>query len=201
MQIIKLPEALELFKELIIYYSTIQLMEHIKKNNFLYFDEIKKSLSTKIQRTQWLNVGGQLMSTADIDKLKREIKSNKIQTWQQLHDIYQKTGANYNADKLSHAYTSLLEILNITSKQFTADTFKSVLQKAVNTKKWMSNGVYQSREKDYTNPFRKMMYDTKAEMDKVIGKLEANTFIQQQLGEFDSFKKEVKQISKSLDLN
>jgi hypothetical protein len=170
-QIIKLPEALELFKELIIYYGTIQLMGHIKKNNFTSFDEIKKSLSTKIQRTQWLNVGGQLMTTTDIDKLKRDIKSGKIQTWQQLHEVYKKTGANYMADKLSHAYTSLLEILNITSKQFTEETFKLLLQKATNTKEWMSKSIYQSREKDYTNPFRKMMYRTKTEMDKMFFKI------------------------------
>ncbi|MBA2562539.1 MAG: DUF4954 family protein, partial [Chitinophagaceae bacterium] len=111
-QIIKLPEALELFKELITYYGTTQLLLHIKKNNFTSFEEIKKSLSTKIQRTQWLNVGGQLMATTDIDKLKRDIKSNKIQSWKQLHNLYEKAGANYTADKLSHAYTSLLEILN-----------------------------------------------------------------------------------------
>ncbi len=198
-QIIKLPEALELFKELIIYYGTTQLMVYIKKNNFTSFDEIKKSLSTKIQRTQWLNVGGQLMTTIDIDKIKRDVKSGKIQSWQQLHDVYEKTGDNYIGDKLSHAYTSLLEILDITSKQFTEEIFRALLQKAIDTKEWMSKGIYQSREKDYTNPFRKMMYDTKAEMDKVIGKLEDNTFIQQQLGEFDSFKKEVKQIIKSIN--
>ncbi len=156
-QIIKLPEALELFKELIFYYGTTQLMVYIKKNNFTSFDEIKKSLSTKIQRTQWLNVGGQLMTTIDIDKIKRDVKSNKIQSWQQLHDVYKKAGAKYIADKLSHAYTSLLEILNITSKQFTEETFKMLLQKAINTKEWMSKCIYQSREKDYTNPFRKMM--------------------------------------------
>jgi hypothetical protein len=200
-QIIKLPEALELFKELIMYYGAIQLMQHIKKNNFTSFDEIKKSLSTKIQRTQWLNVGGQLMTTTDIDKLNRDIKSSKIQSWQQVHEVYKKSGANYTADKLSHAYTSLLEILNITSRQFTVKTFKVSLQKTISTKEWMSKGIYESREKDYTNPFRKMMYDTRAEMDKVIGKLEDNTFIQQQLGEFDSFKKEVKQIIRLLDLS
>jgi hypothetical protein len=174
-------------------------MVYIKKNNFTSFDEIKKSLSTKIQRTQWLNIGGQLMTTIDIDKIKRDVKSGKIQSWQQLHDVYEKTGDNYIGDKLSHAYTSLLEILDITSKQFTEEIFRSLLQKAIDTKEWMSKGIYQSREKDYTNPFRKMMYDTKAEMDKVIGKLEDNTFIQQQLGEFDSFKKEVKQIIKSIN--
>ena len=33
-------------------------------------------------------------------------------------------GADYKNDKLIHAYTSLLEIENITSKQFTPQVFK-----------------------------------------------------------------------------
>jgi hypothetical protein len=197
-QIVKLPLALKLFKELIIYYGTTQLLAYIKRNSFTSLHEIKKSLPTKIQRTQWLNIGGQLMTTTDIEQLKRDIKLNKISDWQQLHETYKKIGNHYVADKLSHAYTSLLEILNITSKQFTIEIFRSALQKSLDTKEWMCKGIYQSREKDYTNAFRKMVYDTKAEMDEVIGKLENNTFIQQQLSELDAYKKEVKELLKKI---
>jgi hypothetical protein len=64
----------------------------------------------------------------------------------------------------------------------------------------MCKGIYESREKDYTNPFRKMVYDTKKEMEKVIGKIEDNTFILQQLKELDVYKKEVKGIIKQMNL-
>lgn len=193
-QIIKLPQALELFKELIIYYGTTELFKYIKENNFSSINELKKSLSTKIQRTEWLNIGGQLITTTHVETLKRDIKNNKIQSWQQLHERYKYLGEKYIADKLSHAYTSLMEILNITAKQFTMDIFKSLLQQSVITKEWMCKGIYESREKDYTNPFRRMVYNTKAEMDKVTGKLEDNIFIQQQLKDLDVYKKEVKQL-------
>ena len=199
-EITKLPEALKLFTDLIIFYGAIQLLEHTKANNFTSFDEIKKSITTKITRSEWINVGGQLMKATDVEKIKQQIKSGKVQSWQQVHVMYKKIGAEYPADKLEHAYTSLLEILNITSKQFTPDVFKTVLQNAVSIKEWMCKGIYNSREKDYTNPFRKMVYDTKKEMEKVIGKIEDNTFIQQQLGELDSFKKKVKGIVKKFEL-
>ncbi|HUS01964.1 MAG TPA: DUF4954 family protein [Chitinophagaceae bacterium] len=199
-QISKLPEALTLFNDLVIYYGATQLLAHIKKNNIASFEELKNSISTKITRSKWINVGGQLMKDTDVQKIKQQVKSGKIQSWQQLHDLYKKIGTNYHDDKLEHAYTSLLEILNITSKQFTPGTFKNVLQQAVTVKEWMSKGIYESREKDYTNPFRKMVYDTKKEMDKVIGKIEDNTFIQHQLGELDVFKKEVKNIVKKMKL-
>lgn len=199
-EISKLPEALKIFRELIIYYGVTQLLEQISKNNFASFEELKNSISTKITRSKWINVGGQLMKVTDVEKIKQQIKSGKIQGWQQLHDMYRKLGADYPYDKLEHAYTSLLEILNITSKQFTANTFKNVLQNSVAIKEWMCKGIYDSREKDYANPFRKMLYDTKKEMEKVIGKIEDNTFIQQQLGELDSFKKKVKEVIRKMQL-
>ena len=199
-EITKLPEALKLFIDLIIFYGATQLLEYISLNNFTSFDEIKKGISTKITRSEWINVGGQLMKAADVEKIKQQIKSGKVQSWQEVHVMYKKIGAEYDAAKLEHAYTSLLEILNITSKQFTPDVFKTVLQNAVSIKEWMCKGIYNSREKDYTNPFRKMVYDTKKEMEKVIGKIEDNTFIQQQLGELDSFKKKVKGIVKKFEL-
>ncbi|MBA3673911.1 MAG: DUF4954 family protein [Chitinophagaceae bacterium] len=205
-QIIKLPESLKLFEDLIIYYGVTQILEHflqrssVRKNNFISLEEMKKSISAKISRSKWLNVGGQLMKTTDVEKLKHQIKMGEIKSWQQLHDTYKKLGANYPTDKLEHAYTSLLEVLNITSKQFTEDTFRNTLQTAITVKEWMCKGIYESRQKDYTNPFRKMVYDTKKEMDKVIGKIEHNTFIQQQLGELDTFKKEVKQVISKLRL-
>ncbi|MEO6454097.1 MAG: DUF4954 family protein [Ginsengibacter sp.] len=196
--ITKLPEALKLFKELIIYYGTRQIMLYMQANKFISLDKIKKSLSTKIQRTEWLNIGGQLMTTTDVEKLKKDIKSDKIQSWQQLHDMYKKIGDNYKADKLNHAYTSLMEILNITPKQFTLEVFKSLLQQSVITREWMCKGIYDSREKDHTNVFRKMTYDTKAEMDKVVGKLEDNTFVQQQFEALDIYKKEVREILQNI---
>jgi Domain of unknown function (DUF4954) len=193
-QIIKVQEAIELFKELITFYGATALVDCIMNNNFISFDELKKNISTKIQRTEWLNVGGQLMNKEDLEILKQQIRSGKIMGWQQVHEQYKKLGNQYPGEKLSHAYTSLLEILDITSKQFTSEIFSSVLQKAIVTKDWMSKGIYDSRAKDYTNPFRKMVYDTKEEMNKVIGKLEDNSFIQQQVSEADHFSKQVKEI-------
>ena len=62
----------------------------------------------------------------------------------------------------------------------------------------MSKGIYESRAKDYTNPFRKMIYKTKDEMNEVIGKLEDNQFIQDQLAELDNYKNFVRNLSKKL---
>ena len=132
-------------------------------------------------------------------KLKNKIKSNSINSWNEVHDFYQQSGDDYENNKLIHAFTSLLEIENITSKQFTADHFNKLLQRALVTKTWMSKSIYESRAKDYSNPFRKMVYETKDEMDAVVGKIEDNQFIQDQLKELEDFKKIVKKLMRGFD--
>ena len=45
-----------------------------------------------------------------------------------------------------------------------------------------------------------MVYDTNEEMNKVVGRLEDNSFIQQQLGELEEMKKLVKSVARKLKL-
>ncbi len=197
-EVLKVPQVIDLFKELISFYGVGQLIAHIKQNKFSSFEEFKKSIPVKIQRSKWINMGGQLMTASDIDKLKNDIKKNKINSWTQVHDRYVQNGAAYIKDKLIHAYTSLLEIENITSKQFTQPVFVTLLEKSIATKTWMGKEIYNSRAKDYTNPFRRMVYENKDEMNAVIGRLEDNQFIQDQLAEDDKYKKTVKEIIKKI---
>jgi hypothetical protein len=198
--ILKVPQAIAIFKELIQYYGIMEIVAHVQKNKFTSFDALKKSLSAKTERSQWINIGGQLIQKTAIENLKRNIKTDKIKSWDGIHDFYRQQGDAHAADKLHHSYTSLLEILNITPKQFTPALLKQLLQQALTTKEWMSKGIYESRAKDYSNPFKKMVYDTTAEMNKVVGRLEDNSFIQQQLGELEEMKKLVKAVARKLKL-
>jgi len=199
-EVVKVPKAIDLFKELISYYGITQLTEHARAQKFSSFEELKKSIPTRSQRSSWLNIGGQLMTTSDVMKLKNDIKRSKISSWKGVHDFYRQCGADYKYDKLIHAYTSLLEIQNITSKQFTPQVFKALLEKSIATKTWMSKEIYKSRAKDYSNPFRKMIYENNEEMNAVIGRIEDNQFIQDQLAEADAYKKNVKALVKKFNL-
>lgn len=194
----KVAKAIELFRELISYYSTMQLLQHFQKNKFSDFADLKKSLTTKLIRSEWMNIGSQLIKKSSVEKLKASIKNGKVNSWNEVHHFYREQGQLYTADKLQHAYTSLLEIKNITSRQFTAETLVSLLNDAIKTRTWMCRGIYDSRAKDYSNPFRKMVYETNEEMNRVLGKLEDNSFIQGQLEELDKMKKEIKQVIKKI---
>jgi hypothetical protein len=199
-EIIKVPQAIKIFRELVQYYGVIEIFRHCAGGKFADFDTLKKSLSAKIKRSEWINLGGQLVQKEEVEKLKYNIKGGKVKDWDDLHNFYKIKGDTYPQDKLNHAYTSLLEILNITPRQFTPALFKTLLPQAIATQEWMCKGIYTAREKDYTSPYRKMVYDTNEEMNSVTGRLEDNSFIQQKLAELDEFKKEVKSMIRKLKL-
>lgn len=196
--VIKVTQSIKIFKELIQYYGMCSLLAHIDESNCNDFEDFKTSLPVKISRSSWMNIGGQLMKTSTVKHLKEDIISNKINSWQLVHERYKEEGVNYKNDLLEHAYCSLLEILNITTKQFTPDLFKKLLDETVATKTWMTEGILKSREKDYTNSYRKMIYENNEEMNKVLGNLENNSFIQDQFERLEEFKILVLEIKNKL---
>jgi hypothetical protein len=194
----KVPQAILIFKELIRYYGTVEILNHMLANKFADFTSLKKTLSAKVQRSEWLNIGGQLIQKNEVENLKQNIKSGKVKNWADVHEFYRQQGNAYTFNRLNHGFTSLLEILNITPRQFTPALLKQLLKQAIDCKEWMCKGIFDSRAKDYSNPFRKMIYDTNEEMNKVIGRLEDNSFIQGQLADLELMKKQVKAVIRTL---
>lgn len=200
-KLLKVNRAIEIFKVLIEFYTAAQLLAHIQENGIQNFEQLKNSLSSQVARDNYINVGGQLIKAQSVARLKKEVKGGTINNWDELHDFYVEEGKKYDADKLQHAYTSFLELKGITGKQFTETVFNELLGTALETKDWMVNGIFKSREKDYTNPFRKMVYETNEEMNKVLGKLEDNNFIQMQMKELSDLKETVERIKSTFSGN
>jgi hypothetical protein len=178
----------------------MQILELIKTKKIGSFEELKKNLSANLSREQWMNIGSQLIRKSAIDQFKVNVKKGVINSWDDVHAFYVSEGNRYPQDKLQHAYNSLLEILQITSRQFTATLFTKLLNETFKTKEWLCKGIYQSRAKDYSNPFRKMVYESVEEMNKVIGTLEDNSFIQSQMKATDEMKKEIRSLSRKWGL-
>ncbi|RTL59830.1 MAG: DUF4954 family protein [Sphingobacteriales bacterium] len=199
-QLIKVQQAYQLFKELIIYYGVNHIIGLISENKISSFEELQKSFPAKAKRTSWINAGGQLIQQKDMEQLKTNIKAGKIKSWDQVHTFYRKTGEKYAADKFQHAFASLLEVFDISANKIDKAFFKQLLQEAIDTKVWITKGIYDSRAKDYNNPFRKMVYESMAEMEKVTGKLTDNSFIKQQNNELAEFKKQVAGLIKKFKL-
>ena len=186
-QLIKVPEAYKLFRDFIVYYGVTQLIQLIEQKNIQSWQKLIQSLPGNVNRTAWKNIGGQLIPETALHTFIKNIRSAKINSWDEVHAFYAKKSESYSADKLQHAFASLLEILKLPASRFTKKLFIHLLEQAVVTKESIAKSIYDSRAKDYSNEFRKMVYDTQEEMDKVIGKLNDNSFINQQLNETIAF--------------
>src|SRR5690606_41783220 len=73
-----------------------------------------------------------------------------------------------------------------------------LLQETLKTKKWLYQQIAGSREKDYTNPFRKMVYANEQEMDIVVGSLKDNAFINKQAQECAAMEEELSRLEKQI---
>lgn len=198
--IIKVQQAYTLFKELVIYYGTIQCMTQFLENDLKTFSAFTRQLPSSPKRNQWINVGGQLIPEQEVEKFRKHVRTGKIRSWDDVHAFYTMQAQAYDTDKFEHAFAALLEVLGITAAAFTREVFRKVLLQSVQTKTWLTEGIYESRAKDYTNPFRTMVFDTKEEMDKVWGRLGDNSFIAMQQAELKEYKKKVKGLMETLKL-
>jgi len=68
------------------------------------------------------------------------------------------------------------------------DKIVSLLDQALGHRIWIGEQIYKSRAKDYKNQFKNMVYANDEERDIVVGKLEDNSFINQQQKELEIFK-------------
>ncbi|MBO9634712.1 MAG: DUF4954 family protein [Chitinophagaceae bacterium] len=194
-QLIKVTAAYHIFKDLVCYYAVQQLIANSGKQ-FRELDQLIGSIPARPATTHWMNIGGQLIQRAAIEKLITQIHQGKVKGWDQVHAFYQDQATKYPAEKFQHAMAALHTVHGIHLKKAKPEQVRQLLQQALAVKTWMVEGIYQSRAKDYKNPFRKMVYETTAEMNKVLGKLEDNSFIKQEKAALEQYKKTIAALSK-----
>lgn len=193
-ELVKVGQAYSLFKRFIQYYGSIHIIDFLKNNSF---EQLKDKMKDS-QRLEWENIGGQLIEKDAIELLMSEIKSSKIDEWEDVHKYYHNLSKSYLESKRSHAFASILEITGETWETITIETLKSWLHEAILHRTWMVNEIFASRAKDYVNPFRNMVYNSDEERDIVVGKLDENSFILQQREELEVFENGVQDLLISL---
>jgi hypothetical protein len=199
--LIKVPQAIAMYKKMIATHLAAVCIEFVQNNKNSDFPALKKALDNGKMRSKWTNVGGQLIIDAEIEKLKAQIRDSKIKSWDKVHQFYQKQAANYELDKAKQAWAAYVEVFNLKTNDFTEAFLCRLLNEHLNIQQEIVTNIYKSREKDYSNPFRKMMYDTVEEMNAVLGDLENNGFIKDQENALIQTKKQVQQIKRKWKLS
>ena len=198
-KLLKVHKAYGLFKEMIILYGLRNVFKFIEENKGDTFNMLSPIIASS-KRSAWHNVGGQLIEESALQQMKEDIKRDAISSWDDVHAHYKTLSDQYPLHKLQHAIASMLYVQNVSAAEFTTLHFKLTLKKSLETMQWITEGILQSRKKDYTNPFRKMTYDNEQEMDAVVGKLADKGFIKQTAAELTAYQKTVADLIKNWKL-
>jgi GTPase len=100
-----------------------------------------------------------------------------------VHAFYQTQTDKYLDKKNTHALYCLELIEGTSISGLSHKKLNEWLDRYQAIKEEITQKIKSSREKDYTNPFRKMVYENQAEMDAIVGDLNDNSFIEQQVAE------------------
>ena len=197
--LLKVRTAYTLYKRMLRLYGTEALIKlAMQEEPSAEGKDAGSSIPFTVKRQPWLNLGGQLVPLKDFEKLKKDIHSGRIKGWHDLHAFYAKASNNYEDQKARHAISCLCEMGVIEKKSYSPDTLKTLAEEALETRKWIQKGIIESRKKDYSNPYRKMVYDNEEEMTEVMGKLSDNSFILDQQKELEAFSRQVTAFVKRL---
>ncbi|HWB25737.1 MAG TPA: DUF4954 family protein [Chitinophagaceae bacterium] len=192
--ITKVQRAYNLFKTMIHYYGCNHLIQFIEDHNIKTKADLGTMLPVKPKRGNWVNAGGQLLPVKEVDSFRKKVRDGKIASWDEVHAWYEMQGSKYQKQKTLHALASLEEITGYSLANLSPGQLKTLFETTIETKEWITDAIYKSREKDYSNPYRKMVYSTEKEMEEVLGKLENNSFIRQQQQELVTFTQKINKL-------
>ena len=133
---------------------------------------------TNVRQREWINLGGQLVTEDDLEKLIDDICNGTLNNWDDIHKRYDDLWAKYQTDKLLHSYQALRFIYN-KCPSLTKEIFADALNRGEKVLQYVCNQVYESRKKDYENSIRNSTFRNLEERDAVNGKLEDNSFVKQ----------------------
>jgi len=184
--ILKPYKAYYAYRDMLYYFAGKNLLAYLTNNPGATFASMRDNLKGKRIKA-WINMGGQLMKSDDLDKLRSDIRSGKLNTWESIHKRYDKLWKQYVLDKQKHAYATLCDLLG--TNEPTKPQWNSFLSKFLSIQEYMNKQVYISRKKDYDNAFRQSTFRNLDEMTASIGTIDDNSFIIQVRQETEDIKK------------
>lgn len=172
--ILKAYDAYHAYGDMLIHYA----MDCIISDDSVTIDELRTML-TEARATQcekqWINLGGQLVTEEDIDILRQDICDGTLDSWNAIHDRYDKLWAHYSTDKLRHALHALCIVLD--TDVMTDELWLQALAHEERIQRRISEQVYLSRKKDHDNPFRTATCRNEQEALVIFGEPEDNKFV------------------------
>lgn len=172
-RIIKAVEAHEAYIDMLTWYGITTLTEYLDKNGSS-INDIEITFDSNFN-FKWLNMGGQIISEKKLSVLIEKIKSGILKSWTEIHEEYLKIYSEYEKDKLENAYAVLCKINGVS--RIEKDLWNKLLEKAIKIRAYIEEQIFYTKNKDYKNRFRDIVYRNNEERHAVLGRVEDNSLI------------------------
>lgn len=177
--LLKVRKAYKAYHDMILYYAMKQVIQKMSFAEEWVGSDFINSCSLVAKRTPWVNLGGQLLPVDQLNSMVHKIQLGKIKSWENLHSFYADAAATYSEQVLLHSIASIMEIAQIKKRAFSKTLLIELINTFLEINERLYHDVIKTREKDLNNPFRKMIYSTEMEQEKVLGGLSENAFLKE----------------------
>jgi NDP-sugar pyrophosphorylase family protein len=195
-RILKPRKAYHAYGDMITYYAVNTILHYLETHPEESIHTLSDQMKGKRLR-KWINLGGQTMPQEDVDQLRTDINNGVLNSWDEIHHRYDELWTRYQIEKTRHAYFSLMFLYKDETDVLTEAMWKETLLHAIEIQRFICDQVYESRKKDYDNPFRNATYRNEAEKIAVIGKIDEVSFVKQIRKETESFIERVNNLLKT----
>lgn len=176
--IVRPRRAYRAYSQMVHYYAALNVLDYLEAHPHIGAADLPRTLGADSgvePAHTWVNVGGQLVPCADVDRLRAEVASGVVSDWDAVHRRYDELWAQYPLQKQRHAYDALRRLYGTAPSDPSA--LNQVLEEAKAIQRHVRDEVYRTRQKDFENPFRFKTYRNEAEMRAAIGTIEDNEFV------------------------
>lgn len=181
--------AWQAYRDMVIYFSFQAFIDYQASNE--HCSDLFSKLNHYCINDMWVNMGGQLISGRNLEKLKSDIREGSLNSWNEIHHEYHTISETYLFEKACFARHAL-EI--ITNKTFNAELINDLVPTALKISEYVKNQTSKTRLKDYQSTSRKMMYENEKEMFAIIGNPNDNEFLLISEKKFEEFKNGVQKL-------
>lgn len=197
----RLREGWDAYLEMLHYYAASRIVAFIEasaaEGRDASFEDLRSALDHE-RISEWVNMGGQLVPKRDVTDLRHDVATGVLESWDAIHRRYDQLAERYPHDTGIHGFGVFRLLTEERGETPSSTTLAAFLNDAVEIQRVIRDRVYESREKDYTNPFRIATYLSSEEMNAAIGSIDDNTFITQVAAETLEFEKRVSQAVSAL---
>ena len=141
--VLKAEEGLKAYEDMLVFYA----MKYLPQLPSTRYQLVPK---------EWVNIGGQLVSKADMEQLIADVENGTITSWQQLHDRMDALWEAYPAQREAHAYSVLCRLAGVDHLDETL--WKQYQRRYADIQAYIEEQKVVSRHKDEVNAFRNMTY-------------------------------------------